>query len=467
MSVPRVLLAPTHRTGLANAIASALAEVVGRQERHVRFHHLGALGPTAAWDRWEGSSFLDPSLYDMPTLRGLYELSTRGADLSLLACDAGLLDGRSESRWTPLAVARALDAPVLLVLDCTGWGVGITALVSGFNERSREGNLVGVILTGVADGAHREALRAALAGTGLPVVGCLYQSGEIGWSSPSPGAGALPLPDELIGRVFQQIDLPGVERFAGQRGFLPAASAPRGDPPPGGPLVLVAGGRGFTPWSRDSIELLRGTGLTIRRLDLLEDEGMPPQTAGLVLAGHLWTEALPDLTQNYPLMRDIRLHIAEGMPMLALGGGALYLLRRLRDVRGRTFDMTGLLPGEGEVLEEREQPLYLQVRAERDSLLCSAGQTATGWLLTDAEFIDSPVSRSFAFSLRPLGEEAAGRSPGSADGPEAAARGQLEGAAARNLLCSRVLLHLASIPGAAARFATAVRAYSAGAVGSR
>ena len=62
MSVPRVLLIPTHRTGLADAIAAAVAEIVTAQGREVRYHHVGPLAPMSAWDRWEGAVFIDPAL---------------------------------------------------------------------------------------------------------------------------------------------------------------------------------------------------------------------------------------------------------------------------------------------------------------------------------------------------------------------------------------------------------------------
>ena len=67
MSIPRLLLAPSHRTGLANAVAAALAEIVTAHGRKVRYHHLGPLAPAACWDRWEGTAFLDPDLYDEET----------------------------------------------------------------------------------------------------------------------------------------------------------------------------------------------------------------------------------------------------------------------------------------------------------------------------------------------------------------------------------------------------------------
>ncbi|HLA80337.1 MAG TPA: hypothetical protein VJP78_01720, partial [Thermoleophilia bacterium] len=92
MSVPRVLLVPTHRTGVANALAAAMAEIMTAQGQRVRYHHLGPLTPTSSWDRWEGASFLDPALYDNETMLALYDVATRGATLSLLSASRGIID---------------------------------------------------------------------------------------------------------------------------------------------------------------------------------------------------------------------------------------------------------------------------------------------------------------------------------------------------------------------------------------
>ena len=107
MSIPRLLLVPTHRTGLANAVAAALAEIVTAHGRKVRYHHLGPLGPAACWDRWEGTAFLDPDLYDEDSLLRLYDVATRSAQLSLLSASQGVLDRR---RGLPVAAGRCRPA---------------------------------------------------------------------------------------------------------------------------------------------------------------------------------------------------------------------------------------------------------------------------------------------------------------------------------------------------------------------
>lgn len=444
MSASRILLAPTHRTGAAMAIAAALAEIVGKQKRNVRYHTIGATCPAGVWDRWEGASFLDPGLYDVAQMVKLYEAIVRGADLSLLAAERGVLDAVDERGWTPADVARALDCPIVLVVDCRGWGAGLGGLVEGFRTRLGAHGLAGLLLTGLRDKRHREVIRKALLGSNVPVVGCIYEGDGPSWDSVAPGPWGVPLGPEFVEAVHRQVDSPGLEGLAGQRGFLAGASIGPGDrQSPDGPLVLVAGGWGFTPWSRDSIELLRLAGSRVMRLDLAHDERLPDETAGVIVAGHLWTDALPELAGNYSLMRDIRVRASEGMPLLALGGGMLYTMRRVQDERGRSFELAGLLPAEAEVVGVMEEPNYLDIEVKRDCLLFAEGERLVGWLATDAEIMEAPASRSYPFVV----------SAADWDAPLS------EGAAVLNLLCSRVLVHLASVPQSTRRFVAACGRY--------
>ena len=435
MSVPRILLAPTHRTALANAVTAAVAEIATAQGRKVRYHHLGPLNPASSWDRWEGASFLDPALYDEETLLGLYDVATRGAHLSLLSSSLGLLDSREGADWLPADVARLLDCPVVVVLDCRDWGTGLRALVAGLRARLKDLNLAGALLSGVEDRDHCELLRRVLAEESVPVVGCLFNGDGPDWDSPAPGAWGLPLEATLLEAVARQVDVQGLETLAGQRGFLSAQNwlLDRGAE---GPLVMVAGGPGFTPWSRDSIEILRSAGAQVRRLDLMTDQQVPAEAAGLVAAGSLWADSLPDLAMNQSLLRDIHLRISEGLPTIALGGGMLFLLSRIQDSLGRTVELADVVPAEAEILWELDQPAYLDVTAERDNLLLARGETVKGWVATDAEIVNSSVGWDPPLSVR-----------AASLGPE-----RLEGAGTSSLLCSRVFMHLASRPGMGQRF---------------
>jgi cobyrinic acid a,c-diamide synthase len=446
MSIPRLLLAPSHRTGLANAVAAALAEIVTAQGRKVRYHHLGPLSPANCWDRWEGTAFLDPDLYDQESLLRLYDVATRSANLSLLSASQGVLDRRQDSRWRPADVARHLDCPVILVLDCRNWGAGIQALVSGLKSQLSSVNLAGALLSGVADRGHYQVLRDALTAEAIPVVGSLFEGDGPGWDTPAPGAWGLPLDQSLLEAVERQVDVAALADLAGQRGFLATQNllTDRGSE---GPLVMVAGGNGFTPWSRDSIEVLRAAGARIHRLDLLEDDVLPAEAAGLVLAGTIWPSSLLDIALNQSLLYDMRTRIAGGMPTVALAGGFLVLLNRVQDSLGRTVELAGVLPGEGEILWDLEDAAYVELVAARENPLLEKGQRAKGWVLTDVDIPDPAPTWAPPLTLLGAG---------------APAKDQPEGAGTPSLLCSRALIHLAAAPGMAGRFVQECAVYASG-----
>jgi cobyrinic acid a,c-diamide synthase len=247
-----------------------------------------------------------------------------------------------------------------------------------------------------------------------------------------------------VAQAAQLLDIRALEDVAGQRGFI-AGAAPIGGRHDWGPLVAVAGGRGFTPWSRDSIDVLRGAGARVWRLDLSADEALPEGIGGLVVAGTLWPETLGELAANRQLMQHIRGMVHAGLPTIALGGGMLYFLRRLQDAYGRAHELAGVLPLEGEILGEMDEPLYLQVRAREDTVLVGAGESLTGWMLTDADIMQEVPGRAFPLEVR---------------FPESP-RWQREGVSSPTLFCARVLMHLSSAPDAARRFVENCRRFAA------
>jgi cobyrinic acid a,c-diamide synthase len=447
MSVPRVLLIPTHHTGLADGIAAAVSEIAAAQGHEVRYHHIGPLAPMSAWDRWEGAVFVDPALTGTETLLGLYEVAVRHADISLLSTDAGLLDRTAGIDWVPADLIGLLDCPVVVVMDCRGWGTGIKVQTAGIRAHMRPAGLVGAILSGVADEEHYSVLKKTLADDGIRIVGCLFTEQGLGWDSAPPSAWGLPLSTDTLEIVERQVDVGGLLALAGQRGFL-ATHKRLSDHGAEGPVVLVASGKGFTQWSRDSVEVLRSAGAQVRRLDLLADAIMPAEAAGLVMAGTLWPDTIPDIAMNTILLQDIAAKVRRGLPTLALGGGMLLLLDRLQDTYGRTSELAGVIPAQGEILWDLEGPAYVEVSALRDNVLLEEGERVTGWALSEVELsgIEQPWDPPLA--LRGTGTTIERRETFG------------EGA----LLCSPAMMHLGATRTIASRFVDRCKAYAASGV---
>src|SRR5207244_542919 len=91
-------------------------------------------------------------------------------------------------------LAAALDLPVALVVDADRQSQSIAPLVAGFAGWRPGVRVVGVIVNRVATTRHERMLRAALAATGLPVLGVLPRRDTL--TIPERHLG-LVLPDEI------------------------------------------------------------------------------------------------------------------------------------------------------------------------------------------------------------------------------------------------------------------------------
>ena len=125
------------------------------------------------------------------------------------------------------------------------------------------------------------------------------------------------------------------------------------------------------------------------------------------------------------------------MPTLALGGGALLLLRRLADSRGSTHELAGVLPAEAELLEWYERPRHVHTRAARENPY-DDGEGAL-YELFDLEFL---TLQQEAFAYR-VGD------PGEAE--------QVEGFVTASCLATTLLPSLPARPRLASSFIAAMR----------
>ncbi len=158
-----------------------------------------ALGLLAAWRRQglrlapfkAGPDYIDPGLHaqaagrqsrnldvwllDKAALLGVLERGLRGAEIAVIEGVMGLFDGIGATHdGSTAALARALDSPVVLVLDVAGMSGTAAALVLGCQQMQPRVRLAGVILNRVGSDGHTQATAEAIRlATGLPVLGSL------------------------------------------------------------------------------------------------------------------------------------------------------------------------------------------------------------------------------------------------------------------------------------------------------
>ena len=125
----------------------------------------------------------------------------------------GLFDGAADGTGATADIAALFGLPVVLVVDVTGMGASVAALIDGFRRHREDVEVVGVILNRVASPAHAELLsRACFEHVSTPVLGTI------------PRDATLALPSRHLGLV-QASEHPDL-------GHLPRPRRP-GSPNPG------------------------------------------------------------------------------------------------------------------------------------------------------------------------------------------------------------------------------------------
>jgi cobyrinic acid a,c-diamide synthase len=236
------------------------------------------------------------------------------------------------------------------------------------------------------------------------------------------------------------LDVEQLEAVSVRRGYLPSAGRGVFSPLAAGRGLRLAVGWGppLQPFSLENIDVLQAAGVELVPVHIARDRALPEGVHGLLLAGHLAEEALPDFSANRQLLTEIAVAVGDGLPTLAVGGGALLLLRRLADSHGRSHELAGVLPAEAELLEWYERPRYVRTKATRDNPFDEGDNVL--YELFDLEFL---VLEQDAFAYR------------IEDGGGSA---QAEGFAVRTCLATTLYPSLPYCPRLAARFVDAMHA---------
>ena len=230
-----------------------------------------------------------------------------------------------------------------------------------------------------------------------------------------------------------------IAAVAARRGYLPAPPRRLLVPEPtlGELSLAVAWGSPLQPLTLENVDLLQAMGVELVPLNIARDETLPQGCHGLLLSGTLDEDGIAAFAANAPLLTELRGAIDGGLPTLALGGGALLLLQRLADRRGRTHDLLGVVPHEAELIEWYDRPAYVTVTATRDNPY-DAGESVR-FELFDLEFL---VLEQEAFPYR----------------VRTATGSQTEGFVAGRCLASTLFASFAASPALAGRFVAAMRA---------
>ena len=349
----------------------------------------------------KGPDYIDPIWLGMAAGKPCYNLDffvaghqetvddychrAHGADLSLVEGNKGLYDGIDlDGSNSNAALARAIQSPVILVIDVRGTMRGIAPLLIGYQVFDKEVNIAGVIANMSGGKRHESKLRAAVEEyTDIPFLGALEKHADLGLDERH--LGLIPGYEDpyaqhkiasIASAVNDNIDLDRLLEISQQAGEIESATLPLRQKNEFSELRIgIARDRAFGFYYPGDLEAFEQAGARLIPIDTMRDNSLPALD-GLFIGGGFPERHAAELAANSSLRQSIKAAIEAGLPTYAECGGLMYLARSLR-WHDASHDMVGVLPADCKMHDKPQGRGYVKLDAveERHPWLPS-GQAA-------------------------------------------------------------------------------------------
>jgi len=326
---------------------------------------------------------LDGFAFDANALAGLAAGVARGAELVIGEGAMGLYDGLSlpDRSGSTAAVARALDWPVLLVLDAAGAAQSVAAVAHGLAHLPGSPRIAGAIVNRVASPRHRRMVEAGFAGTDVPLLGFIpvddrmaLPSRHLGLIQAAETADLDARLDAVAALVADGCDLDAIRAAAGPTADVPLAVATIRPP---GQRIALARDAAFTFVYPHLLDGWRRAGAEILPFSPLADEPPAADCDACWLPGGYPELHAPRLAANTHFLAGLR-RFADNAPVHGECGGYMVLGRTLVDAEGTGHAMAGLLPADFSFARRKLHLGYRRVRWRRPVPFAAAGHEARG-----------------------------------------------------------------------------------------
>jgi cobyrinic acid a,c-diamide synthase len=359
-TMPRLLISAAHKSSGKTTVSIGLCAAFRARGTKVQPFKKG---PDYIDPMWLSTASgrpcrnLDFFLMGQDEIVSEFQRHSAGADVSLIEGNKGLYDGLNlDGSNSNAALARLLQAPVVLVIDARGMTRGIAPLILGYQAFDRDIRIAGVILNNLGGARHESKLRAVIEHyTDVPVVGAVHHDKRLeiverhlGLMPSNEAEAATRRVNEIGAVVGAQVDLDRLLEIASTAPSLPTIATQSAEEPGSSTLTKVRIGwardKAFGFYYADDLDALRSAGAELVPLDTLNDAHLP-EVDGLFIGGGFPELFMGELEANATLRREIGSAIENGMPAYAECGGLMYLARTLT-WHGKKHDMVGVIPGD-------------------------------------------------------------------------------------------------------------------------
>ncbi len=296
---------------------------------------------------------LDPVLTSPDYVKHSFLRHCQGADYAVIEGVMGLFDGVGLDTYDYAAtahIARILDVPVLLVLDCARLSGSVGAIAQGYANFDPQITLAGVILNRVGSDRHLTLLKRGLEPLNIPILGVFRRQEQI--TLRHRHLGLVPTAEvENFSQIQEQLAEMAQVSFNWEQ-LLPLLKAPQQQvsplwehlkPQP--PVRIgIARDRAFNFYYQDNLDLLEHLGAELIPWSPLNDTSLPPSLDALYFAGGFPEVFAQVLADNQAMRHHLQMRLQSGLPTYAECGGLMYLCQRITDFEQTSWEMVGIIP---------------------------------------------------------------------------------------------------------------------------
>ncbi|MBW1616852.1 MAG: cobyrinate a,c-diamide synthase [Deltaproteobacteria bacterium] len=357
--IPRIIIAAlkggSGKTIFSVGIAAALKESgksVAVYKKGPDYIDAGWLALAADKPCYNLDNFLIPNYQ----IKNSFISNSLNADIAIIEGNRGIFDGLDTDGTTSTAgLAKLLDAPVILCLDCTKTTRTIAAVLYGCLMFDPNLKIKGVILNRVGGARHEQIIRKSIEKyCKIPVLGAipklkneafperhmgLVPTHEHEWAESSAQA--------VSSIVKKYIDIDKVVAIAEDTSKLIIDNTIEHKTHP---IKVVSKHRigvirdsAFQFYYQENLDALCAYGADIVFISPLKDADISDDISALYIGGGFPETHAAYLAANNRFKNKIKLFAEAGMPIYGECGGLMYLSESIR-IEDALYPMTGVLP---------------------------------------------------------------------------------------------------------------------------
>ena len=298
---------------------------------------------------------LDAILTSEDYVKWCFNYHSQSSHLSLIEGVMGLFDGvpcNGLAYYASTAhIAKLLNLPVILILDCSKLSVSVGAIALGYANLDPEINIVGLILNKVGSVKHLSLLKEGLKKCHIPIMGVWLRQKKI--ELPSRHLGLIPTEEiSTYKTIFQQlaqlaknnINWNLLAPYLDNNNRSKSCSYLFENNDQYHLRIAIARDKSFNFYYQDNLDILEKLGAELVYFSPLKDQKLPSNIQGIYLGGGFPEVFAEELANNFQLKSAIKKEINQGLPTYAECGGMMYLSQAIVNFQGREWPMVGILP---------------------------------------------------------------------------------------------------------------------------